>query len=177
MLIDDFSSASARSFLGNKWIAFSDAVMGGVSEEHLAFVVLGALPCLLLSGQVKLDNGGGFIQAALPLVLRERAFDATAFAGLRLRVAAAPGSYFIHLRTADCLQPWHHYVAPLETSEGWRDIDVPFEAFKRSGGGVRDLDKARLTRVGLVAGKQVFEANLAVARIEFYRADASENPG
>ena len=67
MLIDDFSRTDLVSALGTEWRGVSDRVMGGVSQESVSRSVEGDRPSLHLQGDVRLENNGGFIQAALDL--------------------------------------------------------------------------------------------------------------
>ena len=61
MLIDDFSGQDLTSKLGTQWRGVSDKVMGGISEASVAQGVIDDRPCLFLTGDVRLDNDGGFI--------------------------------------------------------------------------------------------------------------------
>ena len=64
--------------------------------------------------------------------------------------------------------PWQYYRAGFAVTEGWTTIDVPFAAFEPAA--LREpLDPSQLTRIGLVAAGRAFDADLAVARVSFYR--------
>ena len=78
MLIDDFSGQDLTSKLGTQWRGVSDKVMGGISEASVAQGVIDDRPCLLLTADVRLENDGGFIQAALDLAMPGCTFDASA---------------------------------------------------------------------------------------------------
>jgi hypothetical protein len=168
MLLDDFKTPDASSVLGTRWTPFSDRVMGGISDVKLAFEPVRGKSALHLTGRVKLENNGGFIQAALPLAANDGTLDARNYQGVRLLVSGTPGTYVVHLRTSDNWLPWQHYSAPLPVSGTWQQVDVPFTAFSRSGWEVPKLALNKLKRLGLVAIKQAFDADLAVARIELY---------
>ena len=84
-LVDDFSRENA-SALGTKWQTFTDRVMGGVSDGQASFETLAGKRCLRLKGTVSLENQGGFVQAALPLVKQGGSFDAATYRGIRLWV-------------------------------------------------------------------------------------------
>ena len=62
-----------------------------------------------LSGDVRLENNGGFIQAALDLTSVGDTFDASAFTGIRLVARGNNEQYSVHLRTPDNVQPWQSY--------------------------------------------------------------------
>jgi hypothetical protein len=61
MLIDDFTDEGLVSKLGTRWRGVSDRVMGGVSEASVSHVVIDGRPSLRLTGDVRLENNGGFI--------------------------------------------------------------------------------------------------------------------
>lgn len=168
MVLDDFTTLDATSSLGTRWTPFSDRVMGGISDVKLAFEPVRGKKSLHLTGRVKLENNGGFIQASLPLAANDGSLNAQNYSGVRLMVSGTPGSYALHLRTSDNWLPWQHYTASLPVSGTWQQVDVPFSAFSRSGWEVPKLALTKLKRVGLVAIKQAFDADLAVARIELY---------
>jgi hypothetical protein len=168
MLIDDFSNADLVSTLGTKWRGVSDQVMGGVSEASVAHDVVEGRPCLRLTGDVRLENDGGFIQAALDLAAAGDTLDASGYAGLRLLVLGNGEHYGVHLRTPDNLRPWQSYRARFTAAPAWQTIELPFTAFAPYRLDA-PLDTARLRRIGLVAIGRAFHADLAVAELGFYR--------
>jgi hypothetical protein len=85
-ILDDFSRDDLISALGTPWRGFSDRVMGGISEETIALATIDGRRALRLSGEVRLENNGGFIQAALDLAPAGQSLDASAFAGVLLVV-------------------------------------------------------------------------------------------
>lgn len=168
LLIDDFSREDGRSTLGTEWRAFTDRVMGGVSRGSASRSTLATLPCIRLRGEVSLENGGGFIQMALPLGGASGPLDAGEFQGFRITVSGNGRPYSIHLRTTDTRLPWQYYQAPIPTMGEWRVIDVPFAAFR--GESLKaPLDPTRLERVAIAAAKWDGTADVAIARIALYR--------
>jgi hypothetical protein len=138
--------------------------MGGVSEGDAELEIVEGVPALRLTGQVSLANNGGFVQASVGL----EALDLASASAVRLRVRALESGYYVHLRTRDCRLPWQHYAAPIPPGDGWRTVTIDlaeFAAYRLDAG----LDPARLTRLGIVAAKRAFAADVAVARIEFLR--------
>jgi hypothetical protein len=99
MLIDDFSNQSLISKLGTQWYGASDKVMGGISEASVVHGEFDGRSCLLLTGDVSLENNGGFIQMVLDLEMSGETFDASTFAGVRLTVRGNSEKYSVHLRT------------------------------------------------------------------------------
>ena len=75
--------------------------MGGLSEASGSHDVLDRLPCLRLTGDVRLENDGGFIQAALDLTHSCETLDASNYTGVRITVRGNGEKYSVHLRTPD----------------------------------------------------------------------------
>ena len=69
MVLDDRSSGDDRAQNGARWRLYTDGVMGGISQANIAFDVVDGRRCLRLSGDVSLENNGGFVQVALDLAL------------------------------------------------------------------------------------------------------------
>ncbi|WP_299396723.1 CIA30 family protein [Pelagibius sp.] len=167
-LIDDFSDPGLVSRLGTPWRAVSDRVMGGVSEASVTREAEGGSACLRLTGDVRLENNGGFVQAALDLTSSGETFDASAYAGLRLTVRGNGEHYGLHLRSADNTRPWQSYRSAFTAGSEATTLEIPFAAFQpyRSE---KPLDVSRLRRLGLVAIGRAFTADLVLCRIAFYR--------
>lgn len=168
LLIDDFSGADLTSALGTRWRAVSDQVMGGVSEATLVHRQAEGKDCLRLSGPVRLDNNGGFIQAALDLSPDGDLLDASAYTGLRISVRGNGEVYGLHLRSADAVRPWQSYRASFLASETLQTIELPFSEFVPHRL-EKALDVSRLRRVGLVAIGRAFQADVSLCAIAFYR--------
>ena len=168
LLIDDFTRTDGRSALGTEWQTFTDQVMGGVSRGSASRDTLAQRPCLRLRGEVSLENNGGFVQVALSVRQQNRPFDAGAFSGIRLMTRGNGETYYIHLRTGNTRLPWQYYQAAFQADGEWREIDIPFAAFRPENLRAA-LDPSRIERIGVVAAKKAFDADVAVARLAFYR--------
>ncbi len=168
MLIDDFNDEGLVSKLGTRWRGVSDQVMGGISEASVSHGVIDGRPCLRLTGDVRLENDGGFIQAALDLTSPGETLDASGFTGVRIIVRGNGEKYSVHLRTPDNVRPWQSYRAHFTAGPDWETIDLPFETFVPYRLEA-PLDKTRLRRIGLVAIGRAFYADLAVSELAFYR--------
>ncbi len=171
-IIDDFSAADGVSKLGTSWQGFTDQVMGGRSTMQVGYRDHDDKPVLFLAGEVRLENNGGFIQVRLPLA-EGGSFDASAWQGIRLRVRATPGPYYLHLRTRDTRRPWAYYRAPIPVSESWQVVDIPFSAFERESLRAA-LDLEQLRSLGIVAYGERFDAEIEVASIEFYGPEPAD---
>jgi hypothetical protein len=167
MLIDDFKSADLVSTLGKKWLGVTDTVMGGVSRVTLAPAELDGRPCLRMSGDVSLENGGGFVQAALQLAESPSTLDVSHCTGIRLLVRGNGEEYGVHLRTTDVMRSWQSYRSQFTPGTEWREVLLPFKLFRPHRLSA-PLDLTKLRRLGLVAIGRVFHADLAVAEISLY---------
>ncbi|MDH3411650.1 MAG: CIA30 family protein [Gammaproteobacteria bacterium] len=167
MLIDGFRRDDLVSALGTAWRGVSDRVMGGISQETLRVEEHDGRRCLRLSGHVRLENNGGFIQIALDLSPEGANLDASSFTGLRLLVYGNGERYSVHLRTADIVRPWQSYRAHFEAPPEWREIRLPFADFKPYRLEA-PLDLTRLRRIGVVAIGRAFFADLRLGEIGFY---------
>jgi hypothetical protein len=168
LLIDDFSREDGRSSLDTAWRSFSDRVMGGVSQGQHRIRVIEGRKCIHLTGEVSLENNGGFIQAALPLNSGGEPLDVSSFQGIRLSVRGNNARYYIHLRSSASRRPWQYYAAEFTATEEWRTLDIPFASFKPES--LRDaLDPAQLVRIAIVGAWEEYTVDVAVSRLEFYR--------
>ena len=167
-LIDDFSRKDQISALNTEWRSFSDRVMGGNSQGQHRFVVIDDKRCIRLTGDVSLENNGGFIQVALSLDDQGQLFDASRYQGIRINVRGNNARYYIHLRSRQTQQPWQYYAVDFQATEEWRTLEIPFSSFKPEN--LREnLNTAELRRIAIVGAWQEFKADVAVSRLEFYR--------
>ena len=98
--------------------------MGGVSAGQARFLSEGDLDFARLTGTVRTENNGGFIQVRRKLTNRPSADTS----GVRLVVRGNGEQYFIHLRTRGTVLPWQYYQADFTTSEQWTEIRLPLSA-------------------------------------------------
>ena len=167
MLIDSFANPKLISSLGTRWRAVSDQVMGGISKTALSHGGIDGRPCMRITGDVRLENGGGFIQAALDLAHSGQSIDASRFTGIRIVVRGNSERYSVHLRTPDCIRPWQSYRAQFTAGPDWEAIELSFTSFAPYRLDV-PLDKTRLLRIGVVAIGRPFHADLAISEIALY---------
>lgn len=149
------------------WRAFSDRVMGGISQEQVTVEEIDRQRCVRLRGEVRLENNGGFVQIALPLEAHGGSFGASGYSGVRLLVFGNGEEYRLHLRTTDCRRPQQYYWAPFVAEARWQAVDLPFVAFQPKGLDT-SLDTEALIRLGVVAYGRHFHADVAVARASLY---------
>ena len=168
LLIDDFSESSGVSSFGTQWRMFTDQVMGGESKGEWNYDTIDDRRCVHLKGDISLANNGGFVQIALPLTNDGKPFDASSYNGVRLWARGNGEAYHIHLRSSETRRPWQYYGARFVADSSWRLFELPFTDFEPEG--IRtELKPAQLLRIAIVAIKKEFKADIAVARLEFYR--------
>lgn len=166
LIIDDRRSGNLDSTLGTSWRMVTDGVMGGVSSGTLTLTTVDKRDCLRLQGKVRLENNGGFVQAALNIG-KTAAADASAYTGIVIDVYGNDETYNLHLRTADLWLPWQSYRATFQAPASWQTVQLPFVEFspyKTS----KALDLTELERIGLLAIGRAFSADLCIGRVGFY---------
>ncbi len=167
MLIDGSRTDQLESELGSQWRIVTDGVMGGVSSGNIYPDVIDGRSCLHLRGNVRLENNGGFIQAALDIQGTD-ASNASSYKGLVLDVYGNDEQYNLHLRTDDVWLPWQSYRISFMAPARWQSVKLPFKDF--SGYRIwKDLDLRELERIGIVAIGREFTADLCIARLALYR--------
>lgn len=141
--------------------------MGGISHGQLSAQIVQGRPCMCMTGDVCLDNNGGFIQASLDLVT-DGFLDASGNLGFEIDVCGNGETYNLHLRTADTSMVWQSYRASFAAPAYWQTVRLPFATFQPHRIEVR-LDLHRLKRMGLVAIGRKFAADLCFGRVALYR--------
>ncbi|MBN2377821.1 MAG: bifunctional methionine sulfoxide reductase B/A protein [Sedimentisphaerales bacterium] len=172
-LVEDFSSNETKP-PETSWEFISDQVMGGVSTGKIEFGKWDNRTCLHMTGEVSLENNGGFIQARKDLRTKGVYFNAKEFAGISLRVKGAGQTYAVHLRTQNSWLPWQFYQADFQTDGSWQQITIPFEKFVANSL-KKPLDTAKIKSIAIVAIKKKFKADILVDRILFYTKQAMYN--
>ena len=147
------------------WTTVNDPVMGGRSTSTVTFGDGG----LVFSGDISLDNNGGFASARGPVdpEIGNRAAGATS---LRVRAQGDGKTYLLKVETG---QPWS-YVQRFATDAGVRrtyDLLVggfqPVGRFLDPVTGVPPLDPSAINRVGIyILDKQEGPFQLVVSGID-----------
>ena len=129
------------------------------------------LSALVIRGEVRLENNGGFIQMALDLACAEAPGSGPLHPrrrqGLEIDVYGARQSYSLHLRTTDLDRPWQSYRMDFLARPVWQSLRLPFVDFV-SHRTEAPLDLSRLRRLGIVAIGRAFRADLALGGVRFY---------
>jgi len=157
-MIERITKETARA-----WSYLGDSVMGGVSQGQARYGEEAGSGFLRLTGDVRTDNGGGFVQ-----MRRDVAVPAGA-CGIVLRVRGNGARYFLHLRISGLRMPWQFHQAPFDTTPDWREIRVPFAAFRPKGGfQCHELRPDTVRSLGIAAYGHAYRADVSVAALGFY---------
>jgi hypothetical protein len=167
-VIDDLSRPFPLTPLGTAWEVVTDGVMGGVSRGAMRREVVAGRDAIRMTGDVRTENNGGFVQMALDLSPAGRAVDASGWAGIVMEVCGPPEEYNLHLRTSDIVRPWQSYRCAFRTGAEWQRVTLPFADFAAHRTEA-PLDLRRLRRIGIVAIGRAFRADLSVGRIAIYQ--------
>lgn len=167
-VIDVLDRPHPETTAGTRWQLVADTVMGGVSAGRMTRETVSGRPAVRLTGEVSLENDGGFLQLALDLAPDGRPVDASAFAGVELDVFGNGERYNVHLRTADVTRPWQSYRHAFEAPPEWRTLRLRFDAFAPHRLAA-PLDTRTLRRVGIVAIGRAFRADVAAGRLVLWR--------
>jgi hypothetical protein len=167
-IIDDRSSHGSRASIGTSWALLTDTVMGGVSRGRLEATTIDGRRALRMTGLVRLENDGGFIQMALDLGPDGGPVDASAWSGIELDLQGNGEAYGLHLRTTAVTRPWQSYRQTFIAPKSWTTLKLPFRGFTPHRLDA-PFDASQLRRLGLVAIGRAFEADLALGGLRFYR--------
>ncbi len=167
-VIDDLRFDQPLAATGNRWALISDQVMGGASTGSMTREAVAGREAIHMTGGVRLDNSGGFLQIALDLGDAGGEVDALNWTGIRLEVFGNDQVYNLHLRTSDIRRPWESYRQSFRAPPAWTSVGLPFSGFlpHRTEW---PLNLARLRRIGIVAIGRQFEVDIAIGDIRFYR--------
>lgn len=112
-----------------KWEFITDQVMGGISDGKVEFISEDNKNFARMTGSIRLENNGGFIQIRKKLDFRIKKESKA----IKLTVRGNNQEYYIHIRTSGTILPWQYYQAPFTVSSKWEILDLNFSDFKRSG--------------------------------------------
>jgi len=167
LVIDDRTSGSLLASNGLNWRCVSDTVMGGVSAGTLIPTETEGRHCLRLTGQVSLENNGGFVQASLDLN-PYGLLDASDYAGIEIDVYGNGETYNLHLRTDDTRIVWQSYRASFQAIPNWQTLRLRFDAFQPHRID-RALDTNKLRRLGIVAIGREMQADISIGCLSLFR--------
>ena len=155
---------SAQANANQRWYVVNDSVMGGVSNSQ----VTQTQESLLFTGNVSLDNNGGFASIRTELSTQSQNTKAIA-----LRVKGDGQIYQLRLRTTNYLDGAAYTHSFKTVKNEWVDINFAPSDFTLTYRGrvleqqvIIDLDDIK--QLGfMIAGKQEDKFKLEVGKIEF----------
>ena len=151
--------------LAPDWEFVSDKVMGGISEGE---VVQCADEGARLTGQVSLENNGGFVQMAFDLEPDGAARDVSDWTGLQMEVRGNDERYEVRLRTEQLSRPWQSYMLDFHATSEWQTLQLPFGHFMPHRTEI-PLELTALRRVGVLGIGREFFADITVKSVALYR--------
>ena len=155
---------SAQANANQRWYVVNDSVMGGVSNSQ----VTQTQESLLFTGNVSLDNNGGF--ASIRTELNTQSQNTKAIA---LRVKGDGQTYQLRLRTTNYLDGAAYTHSFKTVKNEWVDINfAPSDFILTYRGRVLEqqviIDLDDIKQLGfMIAGKQEGKFKLEVGKIEF----------
>jgi hypothetical protein len=152
--------------LNLNWEFVADTVMGGVSTGKVTWDAPHEVA--RLTGDVSLENNGGFVQMAADFAPGRQLFDASTFDGVELELSGNGEVYDLRLRTDALTRPWQSFRTEVVAPQDWTIIRVPFAAFEAHRTDAT-FDPSRLRRVGVLAIGRVFSADVSVRSFGFYQ--------
>nr|WP_092778566.1 CIA30 family protein [Jannaschia pohangensis] len=153
--------------LSPNWEYVADTVMGGVSRGGIETAMIDGQRATRLTGDVSLENNGGFVQMAADLGTGD-VLDASDWTGIEVEVRGNGQTYDLRLRTTDLTRPWQSYRTDFTATDDWTVIRVPFTALEANRTDV-PLNLTRLRRIGILAVGRKMNADVAVAGLRLYR--------
>ncbi len=150
------------------WEYVADGVMGGESRGRLSQEAVQGRQAARLTGDVSLDNGGGFLQIAFDLRPDGKAMDLSDWTGIEIDVLGNGEEYDLRLRTDQLSRPWQSFRTGFTAMRDWTTQRRAFDDFvpHRTD---RTLDPAHLRRIGILAIGRAFAADVAIAAVRLYR--------
>jgi monofunctional biosynthetic peptidoglycan transglycosylase len=149
------------------WQTINDVVMGGVSDSSFKSTTNNTV---IFSGTVSLENNGGFASVRSPA----RPVDLQKFDGILLRVNGDGKNYKCSLRLDGSFDGINYQTSFSTTTNAWKEIRLPFSAFKPTyhGRTLNDrpaLDPSKIQTVGfLISDKQEGPFTLEIEWIKAY---------
>ena len=139
--------------------------MGGISTGRVDFISEGVDSYARMTGNVSLENNGGFIQIRREV---ENYFKEPS-EGIELNIRGNNQQYFVHIKTTGTFLPWQYYQAPISTTSEWQLVKVPFSNFERSSGWfAREIAASKIRSIGIVAFGKEHDVKIDVENIAIY---------
>ena len=142
--------------------------MGGVSRGSVTSERVLGRNATRLRGQVSLENNGGFIQMTLDLNDIASQVDFSGWMGIEIDVVGNEETYDLRLRTNTLTKPWQSFRATFSASRQWKVVPILFTDIKPHRTDI-EFNPSQLSRIGILAIGRVFNADIAVSAVRFYK--------
>ena len=147
------------------WVYLADNVMGGVSIGSYEDMIVASGKAIRLYGEVSTKNNGGFIQVRMPYSVNQL----EKHKGIKIKMKGNGEEYFLHLRNRSSRLPWQYYQASFKSEPNWKEVNIPFEKFKRSSNFMKSVfDPNTIKTIGIVAYGKDHTADIIVSELKFY---------
>ena len=144
------------------WEFITDQVMGGISSGNYEFLEENEINFLRMTGEVSLENNGGFIQVRKKNANSKEII----FKGISLNARGNNSDYYVHIRTSFTLLPWQYYQAKFSVTREWEVHNLDLKDFKRSGILLpRKINPKNIKSLALVAFGREYKVKLDVSDI------------
>jgi len=130
----------------SQWRIVNDGVMGGVSQSSITRDTEG----LLFSGDVSLDNNGGFASVRYECGLT----DIRRYRSIKLKVKGDGKDY--QFRIKGNRGDYHQYRYTIQTTGEWQTITIPLKA-------LQPIFRGRLLDIPVYDGKEMQEVGFLIA--------------
>lgn len=142
--------------------------MGGRSWGRISKSDEKGHPVVRLTGEVSLENNGGFLQMAFDTDTLGNCDSAANWSGVAFEAKGNGERYEVRLRTSQLTKPWQSYRSDFSTSASWRPIKIAFNSFTPHRT-TRAFDPSYLRRIGVLAIGAAFSADVSIRAFSLYR--------
>jgi hypothetical protein len=156
------------------WMMVTDQVMGGRSQGQILAKEVDGSACDCLSGEVSLENNGGFIQMQLNMkMLPELKHPIDEYDGIFIEIQGEPHDYNLHIKSSQLWLPWQSFRKVLAVEAHWQRFFIPFKDFE-SHRTFSTLNPRKITKIAVVAIGQAFRADVCVRSLGVYQSHTPE---
>ena len=163
LILADFTNRETR----NSWNVVNDDVMGGVSDSQID---VSENNSLLFSGEVSLENNGGFASLRSPV----DDYDFSNYKGFYIKVKGDGKTYSLSFRQTKYFTGYN-YNQKFETrKDEWQIFELPFDNFNlkyygRELENIDPIDKKSIKQISiLISDKQEGPFRLEIEWIGLY---------
>ena len=163
IILADFTLPETRAL----WSVVNDDVMGGVSTSR---ILVGDNNTLLFTGEVSLDNNGGFASLRSPI----KDYDFIKYDGFLIKVKGDGKTYSLSFRQTKYFTGYNFNLRFETEKDQWQIIKLPFADFKlkyygREVSDYKPPDKSEIKQLSvLISDKQEGSFRLEIEWIKLF---------